>query len=218
MSPALPGSRGLFSALQDALGRADRNRVRITPLIWDLAADFTAIADSLRERPTRLQELVPGEPTFIGASDASGLGMGGMCWFSANPGHHPILWRQQFPPKETAALVTSSNPHGAISFSDLELTALIAHKDILTSEHDTAEHTLWLATDNMAALSWSTKGSATSVGPRSYLLRYNALHQRAHRYVAVHDHIAGTANAMADDASRLWHLSNDNLLTHFNLT
>ena len=27
MSPALPGSRGLFSALQDALGKADRNRV-----------------------------------------------------------------------------------------------------------------------------------------------------------------------------------------------
>jgi hypothetical protein len=78
------------------------------------------------------------------------------------------------------------------------------------------ERTLWLATDNRAALAWSTKGSSTSVGPRSYLLRYNALHQRTHRYVAVHDHIAGAANVMADDASRLWHLCDCALLTHFN--
>ncbi|KAI2506960.1 adenylate kinase [Fragilaria crotonensis] len=46
MSPALPGARGLFSVLQDALGKADRNRVRITPQVWHMAQDLTAIADS----------------------------------------------------------------------------------------------------------------------------------------------------------------------------
>ena len=218
MSPALPGLRGLFSALQDALGRADRNRVRITPHIWDLAADFTAIADSLRHRPTRLQELVPGEPTFLGASNASSVGMGGI-WFSADPTHSPILWRQRFPSTVTSALVTATNPRGPISISDLELTAMIAHKDVLTAQHDMAEHTLWMATDNVAAVSWSNKGSATSVGPRAaYLLRYNVLHQRAHRYIAINDHIAGTANAMVDDASRLWQLSDIDLLTHSRAT
>ncbi len=74
MSPALPGARGLFSALQDALGKADRNRVRVTRHVWNLAADFTAIANSLQQRPTRLQELVPTTPSFLGASDASRLG------------------------------------------------------------------------------------------------------------------------------------------------
>jgi hypothetical protein len=56
MAPALPGARGLFSVLQDALSKADRHRVRrITCRVWDVVADFTDIADSMRQRPTRLQ-------------------------------------------------------------------------------------------------------------------------------------------------------------------
>lgn len=51
-----------------------------------------------------------------------------------------------------------------------------------------------------------------------YLLRLNALLQRAHRCVARPHHIEGSANAMADDASRQWHLNDSELLTHFNLT
>ena len=216
MSPALPGTRGLFSALQDALGKADRHRVRITRQVWDLAADFTAIADTLQQRPTRLQELVPTVPSFIGASDASRGGMGGV-WFSTNAAtpQPPVLWRQAFPASVHRELVTFDHPSGTISISDLELAAMIAHKNVLAAYSNVAEKTMWLATDNRAALARSTKGSSTSIGPRSYLLRYNGFHQRAHRYVAVHDHIAGVANVMADDASRLWHLSDDALLTHF---
>lgn len=93
---------------------------------------------------------------------------------------------------------------------------MIAHKDALAQHCDVVERTLWMATDNRAALSWSTKGSSTSTSARAFLLRYNALHQRTHRYVALHDHIAGTANLMADDASRRWDLTDDDLLTHFN--
>jgi hypothetical protein len=65
---------------------------------------------------------------------------------------------------------------------------------------------LWTASDNRAALAWSTKGSATSIAARTYLLRLNAMHQRRHRYAYTQHHIAGKANVMADDASRLWHL------------
>ncbi len=92
---------------------------------------------------------------------------------------------------------------------------MIGHKDVLASQADVAERTLWIATDNRAALAWSAKGSTTSTAARPYLLRYNALHQRQHRYVAAHDHIAGKANVMADDASRLWHLDDAALLSHF---
>ncbi|KAI2505100.1 hypothetical protein MHU86_9288 [Fragilaria crotonensis] len=53
---------------------------------------------------------------------------------------------------------------------------------------------------------------------RAYLLRLGALHQHHHRYVPQHDHIPGSVNVMADDASRLWHLNDDSLLTHFSLT
>ena len=127
----------------------------------------------------------------------------------------PIVWRQRFTRRVQDALITSASPKGTISISDLELVALVAHKAILAATHDIAERTIWLATDNRAALSWSQKGSATAASARTYLLRLNALHQRTHRYVATHDHIAGTANSMADDASRLLHLSDADLLTHF---
>lgn len=216
MALALPGARGLFSVLQDALSRADRHRVRLTQRVWDVVADFTAIADSLRLRPTRLPELVPTAPLYIGASDACGSGMGGVWFHATDPTHPPIVWRTPFDDRIGAALITADNPSGTISISDLELLAMIAHKDILAAHADIAERTLWMVTDNRAALAWSAKGSATSVTSRAYLLRYNALHQRSHRYVATHDHIAGTANTMADDASRKWNLSSAALLTHFN--
>ena len=190
--------------------------MRITQGVWDVIADFTAIADSLRLRPTHLRELVPTAPLFIGASDACHHGMGGVWFHATDPTHPPIVWRTPFDSRVVAALITADNPSGAISISDLELLAMIAHKDILAAHADLAERTLWMVTDNRAALSWSAKGSSTSVAARAYLLRYNALHQRRYRYVATHDHIAGTANTMADDASWRWDLSSDALLTHFN--
>lgn len=218
MSPALPGSRGLFSILQESLRCAGRNRVRVTAKVRHMADDFRAIADSLQIRPTRLQELVPTAPTYMGACDACGQGMGGV-WFHTSPefAHTPLVWRQSFDRDVQRALITSDNPHGTLSISDLELMALIAHKDVLAQHHPVAERTMWLATDNRAALSWSTKGSSTSTAARAYLLRFNSLHQRTHRYVATHNHIAGRANGMADDASCMWHLSDNALLTHFNL-
>ena len=213
MSPALPGSRGLFSVLQHALSTADARRVRITPQVWAMAADFRTIADSLRARPTRLRELIPTTPTYMGACDACQAGMGGV-WFG--PDTPPILWRQPFPRSVQRALATDAQPPGFLSISDLELAALLAHKDVLASVFPLAETTIWTASDNVAAVSWSTKGSLTSLAARAYLLWLNALHQRQHRYyAAVQHHIACKANVMADDASRLWHLSDSDLLSHF---
>ena len=124
-----------------------------------------------------------------------------------------------FPDSAQQELITADNPRSTIRISDLELVGTIAHKDVLAMTRHVHERTmLWVAGDNKASLSWATKGSATSDRARAYLLRLNALHQRAHRYVARHHVIAGTANFMADDASRLWHLSDAELLTHFNYT
>ena len=210
MAPALPGARGLFSVLQDALSKADQHRVRITRRVWDV------VADSLKQRPTRLQELVPMAPTWVGASDACRDGMGGVWFHATDNTQPPLVWRQPYTTAIRDQLVTFDNPHGTVSISDLELVAMIAHKDVLAHHSDVAELSLWMATDNRAALSWSAKGSATSVAARAYLLRYNALHQRRHRYVATHNHIAGAANVMADDASRRWDLTDMDLLSRFN--
>lgn len=217
MATALPGARGLFSILQDALRKGDRNRVRLTRSVFDSLADFRAIADSLRDRPTRFRELVPiGDPIARGACDACQRGMGGV-WFL--PSLPPLLWRSRFPLATQRALVTSDNRAGTISISDLELAGTLAHKHILAQTvPDIAECPIWLAGDNQASLVWATKGSATASSARAFLLRLGALHQRAHRYVPQHDFIPGKANVMADDASRRWDLSDTALLTHFNST
>ncbi|KAI2510214.1 hypothetical protein MHU86_4246 [Fragilaria crotonensis] len=217
MSPALPGTRGLFSVLQHALSRGDQHRVRLTRHVYDTAADFTALVDSLAARPTRLPELVPTFPSHVGASDACQVGMGGV-WFPTDTREAPLVWRSKFPTAVSNALITSDNPHGSISISDLELTGMIAQKDIVAHASDVRERTIWIAGDNRAAIAWSDKGSSTSVATRAYLLQYNALHQRHHRYLARHHYIPGPVNAMADAASRRWDLSDDAFLTHFNLS
>ncbi len=183
-----------------------------TSVGWGMAANFRAIADSLHLHPTRLRELAPTIPTYIGPCDACQQSMGGV-WFSTDA--PPVLWRQPFPRMVQRELVTSNHPTGTLSISDCEVAASIAHKDVLASNRPVADHTLWTASDNRATVAWTTKGSATSNAVRAYLLRLNALHQRQHCYIATQQHIAGTANVMADNASRLWNLDNDHLLSHF---
>ena len=150
MSPALPGTCGLFSVLQQALSRGDSKRVRLNQHVYDTAADFTHLLDSLARRPHRLHELVPTLPIAIGASDACQRGMGGV-WLDAHSRSPPIVWRQAFAPHVSADMVSDRNPRGSLSISDLELTAIIAHKDILAHARDVRERTIWIASDNQAA-------------------------------------------------------------------
>jgi hypothetical protein len=142
--------------------------------------------------------------------------MGGV-WFGNNTTDQPTLWRQAFPPEITTSLVTYENPQGTISNSDLELAGQVAHNDVLASLQNIDSVTVASYTDNTPALYWTKKGSTSTSIPAAYLLRLQALHQRHYRYHSKISHIVGTANVMADDCSRLWHLTDEKLLTHFNL-
>jgi hypothetical protein len=63
MAAALPGARGLFSSLQDALCRGNRHRVRLNCRDIDSLANFRSIADSLRDCPPCFRKLMPvGDP------------------------------------------------------------------------------------------------------------------------------------------------------------
>ena len=142
--------------------------------------------------------------------------MGGV-WFGNNTTDHPTLWRQAFSPDITTSLVTYENPHGTISNSDLELAGHVAHNDVLASIANIEGTTVASYTDNTLALYWTRKDSTSTSVPAAYLLPQQALHQRQYCYYSRTAHIAGTANVMADDCSRLWHLTDEQLLTHFNL-
>jgi hypothetical protein len=222
MSMALPGSRGLFSHLQTALQHRTKSRVPLTREVHQALKDFRWMLDNISQRPTRIAELVPLLPSALGYHDASGSGAGGV-WF---PTPHLVprcelagrllLWRYQWPEEIHSRLVTETNPMGSISISDLELAGGLLHLDVLCQQYDIRERTILSKTDNLAALFWQRKGSTTSDKAPPYLLRLFGLHQRLHQYVPRHDYIPGNSNPMADDASRLFTLSNQQFLDHFN--
>jgi hypothetical protein len=219
---AIPGGRGMFSFLQAAIRETTDNRVRLSRAVHDQLDDFRYLAESMKTRPMRLAEVVHDEPLFLGTCDAAGAGMGGV-WLPLNDPddrlkatHPPMLWRERFPAHIQRRLVSWKNPSGDITNSDLELAGTIGHQDVLAHEVNIAEANTATGTDNTPALYWQTKGSTTTTKAAGYLLRLSALHQRHHRYLSSFFHIPGVRNCMADDCSRLWHLTDTELLVYFN--
>jgi hypothetical protein len=151
-------------------------------------------------KPTQLSEIVLDHPSGIGAVDAAKTGMGGI-WFV--DGSAPLLWRAPFPLHIQQRLVSNDNPGGDLSISDFKLAGVVAPHDILAQSVDARSCTFTILNDNSPAVSRASKGSITSHDSAAYLLWLSSLHQRHHQYYLRYDHIAGAANAMADDASRL---------------
>jgi hypothetical protein len=59
VSVAIPGSSGLFSALQWVQNKAGTNRIRVNQFVRDSLDAFCRLAASLCHQPTRLAEIVP---------------------------------------------------------------------------------------------------------------------------------------------------------------
>ena len=217
MSLAVPGARGLFSALQTGFQQKEAtHRVRIDRNMRIQLEDFKNLARDLHDRPTNLAEIIPDVPSGIGAVDASKHGMGGVIFC---PGAPPLLWREAFSNRIQKDLVGDDNPNGSITNSDLELAGIIAHNDVLAQHIDVRNRTVGILNDNIPALVWMEKGSTSTQKPANQLLRLAGFHQRHHRYLARYDHISGkdpVPNCMADDASRLFDLNDAEFLSHFN--
>ena len=225
MTLALPGARGLFSHIQAAFRAIDpKGRIRVSRHVHATLDDFRWLAHNLDSRPTRLQELVATKPKVYGTTDASGAGMGGVILAPPDSvpqrdtpeAGYPLIWRHPFPPDVVADLVTYNHPRGCTTNSDLELAATVMQHDIICHHYDVRERTTHTGTDNTPALSWQQRGSISTNTTPAYLLRLQALHQRHHRYIKTHSYLPGRLNAMADDASRMWSLTDHELLTHFN--
>jgi hypothetical protein len=167
----IPGCRGLFGALQHGLRHTDKQRINLNKDIRNALHDFKWLADDLSSRPTSIAELVPDHPIAIGPHDASGFAMGG-CWLPAVNGSTitRILWCCRFPPEVTATLITDANPQGTITNSDLELAGQIAQLDVFAQNFQCAGRTIVPLGDNIPSVSWSHKGSITTLGPTGYLL------------------------------------------------
>ena len=113
-------------------------------------------------------------------------------------------------------LVIDKNPYGTITNSDLELAGGLLHQDIIAQHYDVRERTIVSKTDNLATMFWQCKGSTTTEKVPAHLLHEYSIYQRYHRYVLRYNYIPGPSNPMADDASRLFHLSHQLFLSYFN--
>jgi hypothetical protein len=200
--------------LQLALSKSKAGRIRLDRGVHDALDDFRWLADNLFDRPTRLYELVEQVPTLVGATDACGVGLGGVS-FDLRTDSHPRLWRLPVPADLSEQLVSDKNRSGTITNSDLELAATVLHHECSVTHADVRERTVHTGCDNTPSVAWQRKKSVTTNSPPSYLLRLQALHQRFHRYYPVVSYLPGIVNDMADIMSRAWHLTDDEILLLF---
>jgi hypothetical protein len=165
---AVPGGRGLFNVLQQVLKVRTKNgtRLRLSAEVHTILKDFRLLATDLKERLTRISELIPSSlSATIRAQGDVGPGMDGV-HFVPLPGRSilPMLWRSPFPPEVQRHLVSYANPTDTITNSDLELAASVAQHDILVSNVDAREATVHNFSDNTPNVYCQRKGAVSTSG------------------------------------------------------
>jgi hypothetical protein len=149
------------SNLQQALSVSTKSRVSLKKGVHQALDDFRWLATDLQPRPTCIAELVPLRPAAEGHHDASSAGAGG-AWFpgdSLTPRegwlkNTPDVWQLEWPDSVHAKLVSSDNPNGTITNSDLELAGGLLHLDYIAQTFDTRECTIVSKGDNLNTTFW----------------------------------------------------------------
>ena len=119
----------------------------------------------------------------------------------------PVVWRVQWPKDITDAIVSSSNPQGTVTNSDLEMAGVLLHESVLETTVGAAAMVgaqTAIGCDNSPAVSWTTRMATRSESHIAFrLLRGLAMRQRHTRSgpPAIF-HVAGVQNTLADVASR----------------
>ena len=91
------------------------------------------------------------------------------------PDLQPTVWRYPFDQDTQRRLVSTANPQGDLSNSDLELAACITGVAMLAHHTQTPHHLhVSVATDNTPAAAWLIKGSTSSTTAPAFLLRHLA--------------------------------------------
>ena len=94
-----------------------------------------------------------------------------------------MVWHLQWPDYITHRLLTSSNPVGTITNSDLELDGGLVNLEALVQTFGVRERTIISTCDKLNTAFWERKGSNKTSSPPAYPLGFFGMHQRYHRYV-----------------------------------
>ena len=124
------------------------------------------LTHSIANQPTHLAKVVLNYPCVIRAMDATRTGMGSVLFASSK---HPMLWHMTFPEDIQQCIMTTDNPGGDLTNSDLEQTGVLAQANITNNLYDLHDHTLSTLNDNIAAGSHSHKGALTSDQAGTYI-------------------------------------------------
>ena len=198
----IPGGTALLGPLYRTLKAAQANG-QASIQIHQGSAQFSALSDLrtffklLGDHPVHCEQLIPGQPSYLGYCDACKYGAGGV-WISGIHSLHPLVWRVRWPPA-IVQRVTS----GAVTINDLEMAGLLLQYLLLEQLVPMLHlHTaVWC--DNTSAVAWTVKMSSnkSSIGQQlTRALASRMIINRSSHLAALS--IAGIDNPMADLASR----------------
>jgi hypothetical protein len=218
----IPAGKGLLSPFYPILGLRPEHVFiyRNEPLHRAISDCRTFLRESV-SNPTKCKCLVPAWPDYIGLTDASGHGLGGVI-VGENAAVPPTVFRLQWPPDITNNIVSDTNPNGTITNSDLEMAGLLMLWLVMEDVCGSLQNAhVALFSDNSPTVHWVQRMAAKHSAIAMQLVRALALHlqlQRASPLTSLH--IAGVDNSLTDIPSRSfgsetkWFCKTDSDLLH----
>ena len=151
----------------------------------------------------------------MGYTKTSGLGYRGV-WIDPNKDSVHYVWRLPWLEDIRADLISSDNPQGQITNSDLELAALVLQeaKFPFVSTNPTWQAP-FTGSDNTPTVTWTFREAFTVNPVVSDLLRLRFLVNHHFNTTPSVFYHPGTKNTMADDVSQKFHLAPDIFLSLF---
>ena len=190
---AIPAGIGLLSPCNTVLAAKPtrvllhRNKVLLTAI-----ADIRTLLKESIAAPTRCRELTSGWPDYIGYTDVSGSGFGGIIIgeLRAVP---PTVFRGEWPPDVRNSLRTASNPGGSLSISDMEMAGLLLTWFVMEARcPKLCEANIALLSDNSPSVSWVDRLASKRSTVGMALIRALALCLKTHHCSPLTPlHIAG---------------------------
>ena len=222
----VPAGRGLLSAFYQVLSKEPQIvYFHSNANLYNAVCDCRTFLRDTIKTPTKCRNLVTGWPDYVGITDASGHGLGGVI-IGENKAVSPVVFRLQWPTDISTSIVSDDNPNGTITNSDLEMAGLLMLWLVMEEVCEVENAHVALFSDNSPTVHWVQRLAAKHSIVAMQLVRALALRlQLAKASPLTPMHIAGVNNSLTDIPSRsfgsdpAWYCKTDTqLLTLFNST